>query len=156
VAKRSAKLTPLATPAWTHQVRDQLVQQADPGAATRLSVEDCAELAALAGRLLRGEPLPTRGMIQRFILGASLPELVARSLLDTLALPQGQSPVAAARALQATGIAPCREAGLALTTCPCLEEPAGLEFESVLFLLFRLALAHWTGLVIPFQPLASP
>jgi hypothetical protein len=148
----------LATPVWTDRVFEQLAQQlgqVDPSMTGGLSVGDCGELAAIAGRLLRGEPLQTRGMVQRLMFGASLPDLLARSLLESLDLPQDQSRVAAARALQASGIALCRQVGLPLADCPCFQEPAGIEFEDVLFLLFRLALGHWAGLFIPFHPLAS-
>ena len=154
IAKRATKLAPLATAEWSDGVRDQLGQVA-PEISKGLTVRDCQDLAEIADRLLRGEPIPPAGLIERFLLGPTLPTLLARSLLTTLDLPADQSPIAAARALQSSGIAICRQAGLPLTDCPCFQGPAGSEFEEVLFFLFRLALGHWTGLIIPFHPLLN-
>jgi hypothetical protein len=72
-----------------------------------------------------------------------------------LPLDEQQSAIAAARALQALGIALCRRAGRAPQRCPCFIDPATDETADVLALIIRAAVGDWTGLVIPFAPLAS-
>lgn len=73
--------------------------------------------------------------------------------MQTLGLDPTVSTVAAARALQATGIALCSSQGIPLTDCPCFTDVTGLETTHVITALVRLAVGDWTGLVIPFQPL---
>lgn len=124
-----------------------------------LSVEDCAGLALTAARLLRKGRQPrhrrpgARGFLSDLLGGPSMEESIAAAIADGLPLPQQQSAIAAARALQALGIALCRRAGRPPVRCPCFVDPASNELANVLALLIRSAAGDWSGLVIPFAPL---
>jgi len=128
--------------------------------ANGLSTADCSALARTASLMLQGHQARQRksswGGLYELFGGPDIFEALGASVTDGLELPTDESNIAAARALQAAGVALCRAAGVPLTDCPCFADPAGSELESVLFLLLRLALGDWTGLIIPYGPLLSP
>ncbi len=160
VVARASKAIQLVQGTWTEQVLGQLAAIGGEETAAGLSIRDCADLAAAADRILHSGQARRRvsglGFLVELFGGPSPEEALAATISGALDLPPGDSDIAAARALQAVGVALCRRAGKPLTQCPCFAGPAGSELESALFMVLRLAFGDWTGLCIPLQPLASP
>jgi hypothetical protein len=157
VTKRARKVARVVDAPWSDQVLAQLDAVVGEGASAGLSVSDCVALARTADRLLHGRrPRRRRGGLLGLLVRSMDHESLAAMISDGLDLPTDQSDTAAARALQTIGIALCQQAGIPLANCPCFEDPAGTELESVLLSCLRLAAGDWTGLAIPFEPLVSP
>jgi hypothetical protein len=125
-----------------------------------LTAADCSVIArAVSSILLEGRRPRQRSEGWRFLWelfgGPAAIEDLAASTSTSLQGVSDDPDLAAARALQAVGVAMCRRAGIPLTDCPCFELSATWELEDVLFLVLRLALGDWSGLAIPFTPLAA-
>lgn len=125
-----------------------------------VSASHCADLALAASRILHDERQPRNrrpglaGFLLELFGGPSPEEMLATAIAESLPLDGSKSAIAAARALQALGIAACREAGRPPERCPCFADPATFEVADVLALIIRCAAGDWTDLVIPFEPLA--
>jgi hypothetical protein len=160
ISRRAVKAAPLVDSAWSASVLSQLRLITSSDIENNLSTADCAALARTASLMLQGHQARQRqsswGGLYEFFGGPDIFEALGASIADGLELPVDDANIAAARALQAAGVALCRAAGVPLTDCPCFADPAGSELENVLFLLLRLALGDWTGLIIPLGPLQSP
>jgi hypothetical protein len=154
---RAKRHAPRLDDKWCAAVLDHLdaVSQGD------LSFRNCAGFAAAANRILRERQSPryrrkgARGFLLEILGGPSDEDSLAAAIADELPLDEQQSAIAAARALQALGITLCRRAGRAPQKCPCFIDPATDESADVLALILRAAVGDWTGLVIPFAPLAA-
>ena len=155
--ERAERHAPQLDGKWCGAVLDHL----DAAAQGDLSIRNCRGFAAAAVRILRERHPPryrregARGFLVELFGGPSAEDSIAAAIADQLPLDEQQSAIAAARALQALGIALCRRAGRAPQRCPCFIDPATDETADVLALIIRAAVGDWTGLVIPFAPLAS-
>lgn len=153
---RARRHVDVLDPTWSAEVVQHVADLLDepPSAA------QCTDLARAAARILREQRSPRRGRagIGGFFLeligGPSPEEMLAAAIAETLPLGDSRSAIAAARALQSLGIAACRKAGRPPEQCPCFADPATSETADVLALIIRLAVGDWTGLAIPFTPLA--
>jgi len=156
IAMRARKAARVVDAAWSRRVLAQLDAVVGEGASTGLSVRDCVALARTADRLLHGRrPRRRRSGFLGLLVRSTEHEELAATISEGLNLPPDQADIAAARALQAMGIALCQRASIPPTDCPCFDNPGGTELESVLLSFLRLAVGDWTGLAIPFTPLSS-
>jgi hypothetical protein len=144
VRRQAARTAPLVNDTWISSVLSHLHQAAGPEVSS-LAPSDCAALARLATRLLKGKPPHRNGFLALF-LGPSPHEELAAAIMASLELSGARSKTATGRALESVGIAVCRQAGIGLESCPCFQAPAGDEDDALILMLLRLAVGDWTGL----------
>jgi hypothetical protein len=160
VVRRAGKTEARLGVQWQDLVVEQAANYASTSGPLELTAADCSAIAqAVSSILLEGRRPRQRsegwGFLWEMFGGPTGIEDLAASTSTSLKGVSEDPDLAAARALQALGVAMCRSAGIPLTDCPCFELSATWELEDVLFLVLRLALGDWSGLAIPFTPLTA-
>lgn len=156
ISHRAAKSAAVVDAQWSKAVLDQLDALVGLGTASDLRSADCAAMARVADQLLGGRRRRRGTGLFTLIFGPSRTDSLAGAICESLELLPDEADIATARAMQSTGMAVCRRAGVPLAECPCFQAPAGIEAERALLAIFRLAVGDWTSLIIPLDQLASP